>query len=281
MNRRPFGPISASIPVIGQGTWNMEGDDRKTAIAALRRGLELGLTHIDTAEMYGRGMVERMVGEAVEGQRSKVFLVSKVLPSNASRRGTIEACEKSLARLGTDYLDCYLLHWPGSHPLEDTIAAFDDLERSGKIRSYGVSNFGKSELEDAIRIAGPGKIACNQVLYHLKERRIEHELVPFCTREGVAVVAYSPFGSGDFPSPKSRGGLELEAVAEKHGASPFQVALTFLSREPHVFAIPKASDVAHIEDNAGALSLSLSAEDMARLDRAFPVGRQRSGVPML
>jgi diketogulonate reductase-like aldo/keto reductase len=173
------------------------------------------------------------------------------------------------------------LHWPGNHPFEGTIAAFEELVRSGKIRSYGVSNFDVSEMKDVIRITGHGKVACNQVLYHLKERRIEHELVPFCAREGVAVVAYSPFGSGDFPPPKSRGYQELDAVAKAHGKTPFQVALAFLQREPHVFTIPKASDVAHVEDNAGALSLTLTAEDVARIDRAFPLGPSRRGVPML
>jgi diketogulonate reductase-like aldo/keto reductase len=207
--------------------------------------------------------------------------VSKVLPSNASRRGTVDACERSLRRLGTDYLDSYLLHWPGSHPLEGTIAAFEELVRSGKIRSYGVSNFDVSEMRDAIRIAGPRKIACNQVLYHLKERRIEHELVPFCARESVAVVAYSPFGSGDFPSARSRGYQALESVGKAHGATPFQVALAFLAREPHTFVIPKASDVTHIEDNAGALSLTLTAAEIEAIDHAFPRGGPRSGVPML
>lgn len=259
----------------------MEADPRSAAIAAIRRGLELGLAHVDTAEMYGRGEVETMVREAIAGRRESVFLVSKVLPSNASRRGTVEACERSLKRLGTDYLDCYLLHWPGSHPLEGTIEAFEELARTGRIRSYGVSNFGVSELKNAIRIAGPGKIACNQVLYHLKERRIEHELVGLCAKENVAVVAYSPLGSGDFPAPKSRGGQELAAVAKAHGATSFQVGLAFLSRAPHVFVIPKASSVAHVEDNAGALSLTLTEAEVARIDRAFPVGARRSSVPML
>jgi diketogulonate reductase-like aldo/keto reductase len=281
MTHRSFGPTNASVPVVGEGTWNMEGDDRLSAIAAIRRGLDLGLTHIDTAEMYGQGEVERIVAEAIAGRRREVFLVSKVLPSNASRRGTVDACERSLKRLGTDHLDCYLLHWPGNHPLEGTIAAFEDLVRSGKIRSYGVSNFDVAEMKDAIRIAGPGKIACNQVLYHLKERRIEHELVPFCARERVAIVAYSPFGSGDFPASKSRGYQELEDIGKAHGRTPFQVALAFLAREPEVFTIPKASDVRHVEDNAGALSLVLSADDVARIDRAFPLGSRRSGVPML
>jgi len=281
MTQRPFGPTKALVSVVGEGTWNMEGDDRRSAIVAIRRGIDLGLTHIDTAEMYGQGEVERIVGEAIVGRRQDVFLVSKVLPSNASRRGTIAACERSLERLGTEYIDCYLLHWPGNHPLEGTIEGFEELLRSGKIRSYGVSNFDASELKDAIGIAGPGKIACNQVLYHLKERRIEHDLVPSCAREGVAVVAYSPFGSGDFPSPRSRGYQELEAVARAYGKTPFQVALAFLARERHVFVIPKAADVAHVEDNAGALSLVLTPDDIARIGNAFPVGPRRSGVPML
>src|SRR5918911_2623910 len=168
--RTRFGPLNVSVPAIGQGTWNMEHDDRREAIAALRRGLDLGLTHIDTAEMYGGGDVEEMVAEAIEGRRREVFLVSKVLPSNASRAGTIAACDRSLKRLRTEQLDCYLLHWPGRHPLEETLAGFEELKRAGKVRSYGVSNFDEKLLREAVRIAGPGRIACNQVLYHLEER---------------------------------------------------------------------------------------------------------------
>ena len=254
----------------------MEGD-RAAAIAALRRGLDAGMTHIDTAEMYGSGAVEELVGEAIAGRRDEVFLASKVLPENASRRGTVQACERSLARLRTDRLDLYLLHWPGDHPLEDTIAAFETLCAAGKILAWGVSNFSVAELEEVLRIAGPRRVACNQVLYHLRERAIEHELIPFCAEHGIAVVAYSPFGSGRFPA-RDR---TLRAIAEAHGVSSYQVALRFLVREPHVFAIPKAARVEHALDNAAAASLALSDEETKRIDRAFPRGRKRRGVPMI
>ena len=281
MHQRPFGPTAVPVAVIGEGTWNMESDDRAEAIAAIRRALDLGATHIDTAEMYGQGQVERLVGEAIEGRRAEAFLVSKVLPTNATRHGTVAACERSLKRLGTDYLDCYLLHWPGNHPLEETLRAFAELEQAGKIRSYGVSNFGESELRRAVRIAGKGRITQNQVLYHLGERRIEHEVIPYCKEEGIAVVAYSPFGSGDFPTSRASGGRVLAAIAEAHGATPFQVALAFLTRQSHVFAIPKASRSKHVEDNARASDVTLTAADLTAIDQAFPRGPRRGGVPML
>lgn len=275
MKQRAFGKTGVSVPVIGQGTWNME-HERTPAIAALRRGIEIGMTHLDTAEMYGSGRVEKLVGEAIAGLRERVFLASKVLPSNASRRGTIQACERSLERLKTDYLDLYLLHWPSSHPLEDTIAAFEELRERGLVRAWGVSNFDERELARAVSIAGPDRVACNQVLYHLDERAVEHRVLPFCDEHGIALVAYSPFGSGDFASAP-----ELDAVARAHGASARQVALAFLARHPAVFAIPKASRVAHVEDNAGAGDLELTPDEVTRIDRAFPRGRARRGVPML
>jgi diketogulonate reductase-like aldo/keto reductase len=282
MQQRPFGPSVTPVAIIGEGTWNMERDDRKEAIAAIRRALDLGATHIDTAEMYGQGQVERLVGEAIAGRRAETFLVSKVLPTNASRRGTIGACDRSLKRLGTDYLDCYLLHWPGNHPLEETMQAFAELQQAGKIRSYGVSNFDESELRRAVRIAGKGRIAQNQVLYHLGERRIEHEVIPYCAEENIAVVAYSPFGSGDFPSAASSGGRTLAAIANARGVTPHQVALAFLTRHPHVFAIPKASRRAHVEDNVRASIAELLTEaDIAAIDQAFPRGPRRRGVPTL
>jgi diketogulonate reductase-like aldo/keto reductase len=239
------------------------------------------MTHVDTAEMYGSGRVEELLGEALEGRRDEVFLVSKVLPQNASYAGTLRACEKSLKRLRTDRLDSYLLHWPGSHPLSDTIRAFEELEKSGKIRSWGVSNFDVSELDEALEIAGEGRIACNQVLYHLGERAIEHAVLPWCERHRVALVAYSPLGSGNFPAPSSRGGAVLADVARSHGATPHQVALGFLLRDPRVLTIPKASRAAHTSDNAGADTLTLTADDLTRLDGAFPRGRHRGGLPML
>jgi diketogulonate reductase-like aldo/keto reductase len=263
------------VPVIGQGTWQMEMDDRKEAIKALRRGIELGLTHIDTAELYGDGEVEKMVAEAIAGQRDEVFLATKVMPQNATYKGTIQACERSLRRLRTDRVDLYMLHWVGSHPLEETIRAFETLLEQGKIERYGVSNFDEPELEQALRIAGPGKLACNQVLYHLKERAIEHVVIPWCQKHGVPVVGYSPFGAGDFPEPETPGGDALTIVARRHGVTARQVALRFLVRNAGVYTIPKASRIEHVEDNARALALTLTGEDYKQLDEAFPPGTPR------
>ena len=281
MERRTFGRTDVAVPVLGQGTWMLERTDRRSALAALRRGLDLGLLHVDTAELYGSGRVEELVGEVVTARRDEVYLVSKVLPKNASTAGTIAACERSLRRLRTDRLDCYLLHWPGSHPIADTIAGFERLRRDGKIRAWGVSNFGVEELEEAAAVVGATSIACNQVLYHLEERSIEHEVIPWCEAHGVAVVGYSPFGSGRFPSTSSRAGRVLGDIAAAHGASPHQVALQFLVRRPSLFAIPKAGRVAHVEDNAAAATLVLTDDEVARLDTAFPRGRRRRGVSTL
>ena len=281
MQRRPFGWTGQPVAVIGQGTWQMEADDRATAVRAIRRGLDLGVTHLDTAEMYGSGEAERIVGEAIAGRRDEVFLVSKVLPHNASRAGTLRACEQSLARLRTDRLDVYLLHWPGPHPLEETIAAFEALVQAGKIRYWGVSNFDVDDLDLALRVAGEGRIACNQVLYHLGERAIEHAVIPWCEAHGVPVVAYSPFGSGDFPSADGRAGRALAEVAARRGATARQVALAFLTRRPSLFAIPKAGRPAHVEDNAGAAGLSLSDADVAALEAAFPRGPRPSSLPVI
>lgn len=279
MERRPFGLVPHEVAVIGQGTWYIDDADRPSALATLRRGFDLGMTHIDTAEMYGDA--EIVVGEAIAGRREEVFLVSKVLPSNASRAGTVAACERSLARLRTDRLDCYLLHWPGQHPLEETFAAFERLREQGKILSWGVSNFDVADLDAAWKAGGEGRIACNQVLYNLGERAIEHAVLPWCDDHGVAVVAYSPFGHGDFPDPRTAGGLVLEEIAAAHGATPRQVALRFLAREPSLLAIPKASSIEHAEDNAGAGALRLTAADLARIDEAFPLGPRPSRLPML
>lgn len=276
MESRPFGATARRVAAIGQGTWEME-HERAAAIAALRRGLDAGMTHVDTAEMYGRGAVEELVGEAIAGRRDEVFLASKVLPENASLRGTVAACERSLARLRTDRLDLYLLHWPGDHPIEGTIAAFEELRAHGKILAWGVSNFAVDELIEVLETAGPGRVACNQVLYHLRERAIEHEVIPFCAQHDIAVVAYSPFGSGRFPD-RDR---TLRSVAEAHGATPRQVALRFLLRDPHVFAIPKAANAKHVAENAGGAAPELGAEDVRRIERAFPRGRRRKGVPMI
>jgi diketogulonate reductase-like aldo/keto reductase len=277
MRLRSFGSTGREVAIVGQGTWQIDENRRAEAVAALRAGLDLGMSHIDTAEMYGEA--EPLVAEAIAGRRDSVFLVSKVLPHNASRAGTIAACERSLRRLGTDRLDCYLLHWRGSHPLEETIGAFETLVRDGKILAWGVSNFDVDDLDRALAIAGSGRIACNQVLYHLEERAIEHEVIPWCERHGVAVVGYSPFGSGDFPDPNSRGGQVLAEVGAAHAATPRQVALAFLAER--AFVIPKAARSAHAIDNAGAGDLVLDAIQRARIDEAFGRGPRPGSLPML
>jgi diketogulonate reductase-like aldo/keto reductase len=279
LREQKFGRNGPQVSVIGQGTWYIDRGDRKRAVAALRRGVDLGMTHIDTAEMYGDA--EPVIADAIAGQRDKIFLVSKVLPSNASRRGTITACERSLKRLKTDRLDGYLLHWRGSHPLAETVAAFEQLASSGKIRSWGVSNFDADDLEEMLAVAGGGKIACNQVLYHLRERAIEHAVIPWCEAHGIAVVAYSPFGHNDFPSPGSNAGQVLRTIADAHGASPRQVALAFLTRKACVFAIPKASTPEHAAENAAAGDLVLSDDELGALDKAFPRGSKPRSLPML
>ena len=279
MKSRQFGSGGAHVSVIGQGTWYLDRGDRKDAVAALRRGIDLGMTHIDTAEMYGDA--ELVIADAIAGRRDEIFLVSKVLPSNASRRGTITACERSLARLKTDRLDCYLLHWRGAYPLAETVAAFEQLVSAGKIRSWGVSNFDAGDLDELLDVAGPGKIACNQVLYHLKERAIEHAVIPWCKKHGTAVVAYSPFGHDDFPAPQSKAGAVLQAIATAHGASPRQVALAFLTRDPELLGIPKASREEHAADNAAAGELVLGHDEIAALEKAFPLGARPRSLPML
>jgi len=257
MEKRAFAGFE--VPVYGQGTWNLFGDH---AVEALRAGIDLGLTHIDTAEMYG---TEETVAKAIQGRREEVFLVSKVLPSNASREGTLRACDQSLIRLRTDHLDCYLLHWPGRHPLEGTIAAFEELVSKGKIRSYGVSNFDEHQLAQAVKL---GHIACNQCLYNLEERHIEARVLPECRKHGIAFVGYSPFSG--------LGGSEVEKVARELEATPRQVALAFLTRLEGTFAIPKASTVAHVRENARRVELS--AKQVQRLEKAYPL-RVRAELP--
>ncbi len=281
MEHRRFGPTKREVAVIGQGTWYGDGEAPASALAALRKGLDLGMTHIDTAEMYETGGAERIVGEAIAGRRDEVFLVSKVLPENASRQGTIEACERSLVRMKTNRLDCYLLHWRGSHPLEETIAAFEHLQRNGMILSWGVSNFDVPDLDEVWKIAGDGHLACNQVLYHLKQRAIEHAVIPWCEKHKVAVVAYSPFGQENFPSPRSRGGQVLKEIANVHQVTPRQVALQFLLRRPGIFTIPKAATLEHVTENAAAGDFHLTRADMARIDEAFPPGPRPRTLPTL
>jgi diketogulonate reductase-like aldo/keto reductase len=279
---RIFGTTRRQVAGIGQGTWKIEASESAAAIAALRRGLDLGLTHIDTAEMYGSGLSERIIGKAIEGRRDQAFLVSKVLPNHASKSGTLAACEKSLAHLATDRLDCYLLHWRGSVPLEETIGAFETLVRQGKILAWGVSNFDVQDLDEVAAIAGPGHPACNQVLCHLKERAIEHAVLPWCTKHGSAVVAYTPFGQspGIFGG-ESKSAKVLREIADSHGATPRQVALRFLLRHPDTFVIPKASDIAHVTENAGAFGVELSDSDIAKIDAAFPLGKAPRGLPVI
>jgi diketogulonate reductase-like aldo/keto reductase len=281
MERRQFGSAKVEVPVIGQGTWYIDSADRRSAIAALCRGLDLGLTHIDTAEMYGSGAAEEVVAEVIAGRREEVFLVSKVLPQNASKNGTIAACDRSLARLKTDRLDCYLLHWPGRHPLAETITAFERLLQAGKISSWGVSNFDVPDLEAVIQVAGEGNLACNQVLYHLEERAIEHAVIPWCERHGVAVVAYSPFGHGRFPTPRTFGGRVLKQIADAHQATVRQVALRFLVRRSMLFAIPKAAGLEHTAENAAAADLHLTEAEIAQIDQAFPLSSRPGHLPML
>ncbi|MET0593645.1 MAG: aldo/keto reductase [Polyangiaceae bacterium] len=277
MERRNFGSTKRTVPVIGQGSWKIRESDRRPAIAAIQRGIDLGMTHLDTAELYEGA--ESIIAEAIAGRRDDVFVVSKVLPQHASRARAIEACEQSLTRLRIEKLDCYLLHWRGGHPLEETIGAFEDLVKQGKILAWGLSNFGERDLDEALAIAGEGRIACNQVLYHLEQRAIEHAVLPWCEKHGIAVVGYTPFGQGPFPDASSAPGRVLAEIATAHQATPRQVALAFLVRKPALFAIPKASKVHHVTDNAGAGDLRLSAEEIARIDKAFPLGRRTHELP--
>lgn len=281
MHQHLFGTTGHRVPVIGQGTWYIDNAQRSAAVSAIRLGLELGMRHIDTAEMYGSGAAERVVGEAIRGRRDDAFLVSKVLPENASRHGTRAACESSLKRLGTDHLDCYLLHWRGSYPLEETFSAFESLQKQGKILSFGVSNFDVDDLDEALALLGPGRLACNQVLYHLGERAIEHDVIPWCDAHNVAVVAYSPLGHNAFPESTTPAGMTLNEIARARGATPQQIALAFLTRASSIFVIPKAIQASHLEQNAAAGDITLSSDEIARLDLAFPRGARPEFLPVI
>jgi diketogulonate reductase-like aldo/keto reductase len=283
MIRKRFGWTGVEIPVIGQGTWMIDGSrqQERAAIEALRLGLELGLTHVDTAEMYGNGRAEELVAEAIAGCRHEVFLASKVLPSNASYKGTIQACDRSLKRLRTDWLDLYMLHWPGTYPLEETMGAMEALVDAGKVRFIGVSNFDVNELKAAENALNKYKLACNQVLYHLGNRGIERRLVPYCASRGIAIVGYSPFGHGRFPSPESPGGQLLAEVGRKHRRTPRQVALNFLTRFPHVFTIPKHAQHEHVRENSGGAGWHLDEEDLQRIDATFPLPAPNAPLGML
>ena len=272
VTERAFGWTGVKVPVIGQGTWMIEGSraSERRGVEALRVGMDLGLTHIDTAEMYGNGRAEELAGEAIGGRRDEVFLVSKVLPSNASYDGTLRACERSLARLGTDHLDLYLLHWAGSYPLGDTMRAMERLADEGQIRFAGVSNFDVRQVEAAQAALRHHRLAANQVLYHLRDRGIERKLIPYCRERQIAVVGYSPFGHEALPRLDSAGGRVLAEVAQRNRRTVRQVILNFLTRLPDVFTIPKASQAEHTRENAGGSGWTLSAEDVGALDRAFP-----------
>jgi len=254
---------------------------RATELAALQAGLDGGLALIDTAEMYGDGLAEKLVAEAIAGRREQVYLVSKVYPHNATRRGALAACERSLKRLGTDYLDLYLLHWRGAVPLEETLEAFAALVQDGKIRDYGVSNFDTDELEELRGLRGGERIATNQVLYNPANRGIEFDLLPWCAANDVPVMAYSPLGSVASARRALFGTSAVRAIAERHGATPAQVLLAFALRHQHVYVIPKAGAAAHVEDNLGALSLTLAQRDMAELDGAFAPPLRRRPLEML
>jgi diketogulonate reductase-like aldo/keto reductase len=260
-------PSGELVPVLGQGTWGMgeHRERRATEIAALRIGLELGMTLIDTAEMYGGGAAEELVGEAISGQRDEVFLVSKVLPNHATRRGTIAACEASLRRLDTDRLDLYLLHWRGKTPLDETLDAFHTLVHAGKIRFWGVSNFDVHDMQKLLRVAGGSAVATNQVLYNATRRGIEFTLMPWCHKHRVPIMAYSPVEQG-----RLLGLPALKRMAQLHDATPAQVALAWVLRQEGVVAIPKASHLVHVRENRDALELDLTPDDLAELDEEFP-----------
>jgi diketogulonate reductase-like aldo/keto reductase len=272
MTRRAFAWTGIEVPVIGQGTWNLEGsrEQDRRAIEAVRAGLELGMTHIDTAEMYGSGRSEQLVGEAIAGRRKEVFLVTKVLPSNASYKGTLAACERSLERLQTEWIDLYLLHWPGSEPIQETMQAMEELVARRKVRFIGVSNFDVPELRQAQAALTRERLACNQVLYYLGERGIERKLIPYCKSQKIAVVAYSPFGQERFPSPRSAGGRVLVEIGKRHQRTARQVALNFLTRDADVFTIPKSGNAEHVRENSGGAGWNLDTRDIAEIDRAFP-----------
>jgi diketogulonate reductase-like aldo/keto reductase len=266
------------VPALGQGTWHM-GENRRRITeeaAAVRLGIELGMTLIDTAEMYGSGGAEEMLAQAIEGVRDKLFIVSKVYPHNGSRSGVVAACERSLKRLATDRIDLYLLHWRGSIPLAETLEGFERLEREGKIRYYGVSNFDQRDMAEWVALPGGDKVAADQVLYNLSRRGPEWDLVPWCREHEVAIMAYTPLGQGSLLRDRT-----LAEVARRRGATPAQVALAWLLRQPGTIVIPKASSLEHVRENRGAVDVVLTDEDLAALDRAFPPPRGRSSLGML
>jgi diketogulonate reductase-like aldo/keto reductase len=276
MLKRQFGSTGVEVSVIGQGTWQMKA----SGLRALRLGIELGMTHIDTAEMYTGS--EEVVAEVIRGRRNSIFLVTKVMPSNASYKNTVRACDASLKRLQTDYVDVYLVHWwTGTHPIEDTMRAMEDLVEAGKIRHIGVSNFDVAQLKRTEKALTRYKIACNQVLYHLRSRGIENNLLGYCESQNIAVVGYSPFEQGNFPKPSSKQGKVLETIARKHGKTPKQVALNFLTRRSGLFTIPKSGDVDHVRENAGGTGWELDREDLTSIESAFPLPPKNQPLDMI
>lgn len=271
-------PAGEKIPVLGQGTWGMgeRRERRAEEIAALRLGLELGMTLIDTAEMYGEGTTEKLVGEAIAGRRDEVFLVSKVLPYNATYDGTIAACEHSLRRLGTDHLDLYLLHWRGSTPFGEILSSFDALVRTGKIRYWGVSNLDKSDMEELIALPDGQDVATDQVLYNLTRRGIEYDLQPWCRQHGIPIMAYSPIEQGRLLNHP-----QLQEIASRHQATPAQIALSWLLRQDNLTVIPKTGSQKHVRENRAALDLQLSEQDLQQLDREFPAPTRQHPLEML
>ena len=272
-------PDGTEVPALGQGTWHMgeSGRAAKQEVAALKLGIELGMTLIDTAEMYGSGKAEEIVAEASAGQRDELFIVSKVYPHNASRAGTVAACERSLQRLKTDWIDLYLLHWRGSHPLAETVAGFEALRATGKIRYWGVSNFDTSDMQELWRVPGGTACASNQVLYHPDTRGIEYDLLPWCTEHKVPIMAYSPVGQAG----RLLRSRALAAVAQRHGASPAQVAIAWGMRHGTVISIPKASTEAHVRENAVAGGITLTDADLAEIDAAHAPPRRKQGLDIL
>jgi diketogulonate reductase-like aldo/keto reductase len=269
-------PNGSAVPALGQGTWHMGEAEKERAaeIKALQLGLDLGMTLIDTAEMYSDGEAEKIVGQAISGRRADVHLVSKVYPHNASRKGAVAACERSLRRLKTDYLDLYLLHWRGSIPLQETLSAFGDLRRTGKIRNFGVSNFDKSDMEQIMELPGGGGTATNQVLYNLQRRGIEWDLLPWCRQRRIPIMAYSPIEQGRLLT-------SLRPFAERRGLSPAQVALAWVLSQEGIIAIPKASNVQHVSENRAAAEIVLSEEDLTELDALYPRPARKVPLEML
>lgn len=272
-------PSGKRVPALGQGTWRMGEDRRRHAdeVIALRRGIDLGMTLIDTAEMYGDGGAELVVAEAIRGRRNEVQLVSKVLPSNASRAGTIAACERSLKRLGTDHIELYLLHWRGRHPLSETVAGLETLKRSGAIGDWGVSNFDVEDMEELLSVPDGGNCATNQVLYNLTARGIEYDLLPWSAEHRMPVMAYSPLGNDN----RMLRHPELQRIAQAHNASAAQIALAFVLHRPGIIAIPKATGLDHVADNRAAADLALTEADLAALDAAFPPPRRKQSLEMI